>query len=305
MGNYSAYVIGVTITVIFVAFIDWIKVIYKNKYSDNFVKKEKEEMIKFKKKNEEFFKGDSMKRDYYIENTLEELNSNYHTAYRKGEFIFILFLTFIFLIFVLFLAVKFGHLLHLDFYNKFYLHETTNITTNILNSLVIFCINLVLYSGLLIQLIVGYEELPSRPPFFMFMEYIYGPFLEEMLYRGILFNIFHLSGFSSVQSGLVSSLMFGLSHLRHFFDFDYHKGKLPMILFQVIYTTLFGFYTTYAYSYSGSIIAPIILHMSCNVLQLPRLNYLHDENAKKYKQLFSSAYIIGIIGFIFLVYRYH
>ena len=90
MGNNSAYVIGITITVIFVAFIDWIKVIYKNKFSDNFVKKEKEEMIKFKQKNEEFFK-DSMKRDYYIENTLEELNSNYHTAYRKGEFIFILF----------------------------------------------------------------------------------------------------------------------------------------------------------------------------------------------------------------------
>ena len=45
MGNYSAYVIGVTITVIFVAFIDWIKVIYKNKYSDNFVKKERDDKV--------------------------------------------------------------------------------------------------------------------------------------------------------------------------------------------------------------------------------------------------------------------
>lgn len=305
MGQYNAYFIGVTITVIFVAFIDWIKYIYKKKFSDKFVKAEKEKMIQFKKKNEEFFKGDSMKRDYYIENTLEELNTNYHMAYRKGEFIFILILTFIFLIFVLIITINYGHILNLDFYTKFYLHETTNITTNILNSLIIFGINLVLYSGLLIQFFVGYEELPSRPPFFMFMEYIYGPFLEEMLYRGILFNTFHLSGFSSVKSGLVSSMMFGISHLRHFFDFDYHKGKLPMILFQVIYTTLFGFYTTYAYSYSGSVIAPIILHMSCNILQLPRLNYLNDENAKKYKTIFTSAYIFGILGFIFLVYRYH
>ena len=49
---------------------------------------------------------------------------------------------------------------------------------------------------------------------FIIKENLYGPILEEIIYRGIIFNIMKAGGFTNVQSSFISSIMFGLCKLN-------------------------------------------------------------------------------------------
>ena len=90
------------------------------------------------------------------------------------------------------------------------------------------------------------------------------------------------------------------------FDIYFDRSHIPHLFFQSFYTLLFGFYTCYAYNYSGTIFAPIFLHGICNTLQMPRFNYLSDYSLSKTKKnLISFAYIIGILSWVLLIKTYN
>ena len=196
--------------------------------------------------------------------------------YREKELKFFLPCSFIYLILIILTFVIIGPFINFNFYEIYFSNEYNKpILEKIWKTILVQIINLVLYTGLLIQFLTGIEYLYPRTRFLFFMEIIYGPFIEEFIYRGILFTLLKQAGFNGYLSAIFSSITFSLSHFRHIFDVYFDKSDMKRLYFQSFYTLFFGFYTSYAYNFSGSIFSSIILHGVCNILQLPRLNYLH------------------------------
>ena len=228
-------------------------------------------------------------------------------SYREAELKFFLPYSLIYLLALILIFLIVGpfinfNIMEIYFSSKF----NKTVKEKFFGTLTILIINFVLYSGLLIQFFMGIEELCPKTIFCTFMENIYGPFLEEFIYRGLLFTLLRHAGYGGIKSSIYSSLTFSLSHFRHIFDIYFTKNMIPHLFFQSFYTLLFGFYTCYAYNYSGTIFAPILLHGVCNKLQMPRFNYLNDPNISQFKKnLISFTYIFGILGWIILIKIYH
>ena len=226
--------------------------------------------------------------------------------YREKELKFFLPCSFIYLIFILLTFIILGPYINFNFYEIYFSNEYNKpIFGKIWKTILIQIINLILYTGLLIQFVTGIEYLYPRSKFIFFMEVIYGPFLEEFIYRGILFTLLKQAGFNGYLSAIFSSITFSLSHFRHIFDVYFDKSDMKRLYFQSFYTLFFGFYTSYAYNYSGSIFSSVILHGVCNVLQLPRLNYLNYDISPKLKSIINFGYIFGILSWIILIFIFH
>lgn len=226
--------------------------------------------------------------------------------YREKELKFFLPCSFIYLIFILLTFIILGPYINFNFYEIYFSNEYNKpILEKIWKTILIQIINLILYTGLLIQFVTGIEYLYPRSKFIFFMEVIYGPFLEEFIYRGILFTLLKQAGFNGYLSAIFSSITFSLSHFRHIFDVYFDKSDMKRLYFQSFYTLFFGFYTSYAYNYSGSIFSSVILHGVCNVLQLPRLNYLNYDISPKLKSIINFGYIFGILSWIILIFIFH
>ena len=226
--------------------------------------------------------------------------------YREKELKFFLPCSFIYLIFILLTFIILGPYINFNFYEIYFSNEYNKpIFEKIWKTILIQIINLILYTGLLIQFVTGIEYLYPRSKFIFFMEVIYGPFLEEFIYRGMLFTLLKQAGFNGYLSAIFSSITFSLSHFRHIFDVYFDKSDMKRLYFQSFYTLFFGFYTSYAYNYSGSIFSSVILHGVCNVLQLPRLNYLNYDISPKLKSIINFGYIFGILTWIILIFIFH
>ena len=226
--------------------------------------------------------------------------------YREKELKFFLPCSFIYLIFILLTFIILGPYINFNFYEIYFSNEYNKpIFEKIWKTILIQIINLILYTGLLIQFVTGIEYLYPRSKFIFFMEVIYGPFLEEFIYRGMLFTLLKQAGFNGYLSAIFSSITFSLSHFRHIFDVYFDKSDMKRLYFQSFYTLFFGFYTSYAYNYSGSIFSSVILHGVCNVLQLPRLNYLNYDISPKLKSIINFGYIFGILSWIILIFIFH
>jgi membrane protease YdiL (CAAX protease family) len=119
----------------------------------------------------------------------------------------VLFRIFLIAIIVFFALIDTGFDIH------FYLiSKEKDINKIIFGSVWITILNSILFLGYIVQLIMGIEKLSVfyKPLPLVIKENIYGPLIEEIIYRGIFFNLFRASGFSDISSSLISSLLFGL-----------------------------------------------------------------------------------------------
>ena len=275
---------GVLIPCSFVVYVDWIKKIAASK------------IIKKKDDND-------------CDNINEILDYELRTkhSYREAELKFFLPYSFIYLLILLISFLIIGPYINFDLYEIYFSPKySKSIREKFIGAAIVIIINFILYTGLLIQFILGNEKLLPKSSFCFFMENLYGPFLEEFIYRGILFTLFKQAEFNGIFSAVFSSLTFSVSHFRHVFDIYFDRSQIPHLFFQSFYTLLFGFYTCYAYNFSGTIFAPVILHGVCNTLQMPRVNYLKDSSLSKFKKnLISFSYIFGIVSWILLIKKYH
>ena len=269
-----AIILSIFIPISFVIFVEKVKSIAKSRLLKN--NQDKEKYI---------FRGD---------------------LYREEELKVFLPFSFIYLIFITLLFIIIGPYINFNIFEVYFSKEyNKSLLEKISKTILVQIINLILYTGLLIQIFSGIESLYPKTPFCLFMENMYGPFIEEFVYRGFLFTLLKCGGFNGYLSAIFSSLTFSLSHFRHVFDIYFNKSYLPKLYFQSLYTLLFGFYTCYAYNYSGTILAPSILHGVCNTLQLPRFHYLKYDISKQFKTFISIGYILGIIGWIILIVIFH
>ena len=230
----------------------------------------------------------------------EYVYSNYFSnELRSIELIYSFIYSTILQIIQIMLLFKFGNSIGYNFPQFFYELEFNNVLINILKCFISIIFLLVLYSAVLYQVIMKIDSFPYKTRKRSIEENIVAPILEELEYRGLLFNIFRMQGYSNFYSGLISSLSFGIAHFRHFFDKTYTPAKRNTIFFQVFYTSFFGFYACYIYTVSNTIVSPIIMHGLCNWFSLPMFGYRNDPSVSKtQKYIIHMLYICGITLFI-------
>ncbi|KAI5280602.1 hypothetical protein KEM54_003613, partial [Ascosphaera aggregata] len=123
----------------------------------------------------------------------------------------------------------------------------------------------------------------------------------------------------------VTPLYFGIAHVHHLIESrlcDPTSPWLPLIIRTVVqfaYTTVFGWYETFLYLRTGSLLAVCLVHSFCNINGLPRFwgrivryhpTYPNGpESAVVYKELhvaWTYAYYVllvaGAIAFIHLIW---
>ncbi|KAH8879388.1 Abi-domain-containing protein [Thozetella sp. PMI_491] len=104
-----------------------------------------------------------------------------------------------------------------------------------------------------------------------------GPVTEEILYRSASIPLMLIARTPIKLTIFLSPLIFGLSHVHHFYEFRLTHPKVPVAaalarsIFQFTYTTLFGAYATFLYVRTGSLLAVCLVHAFCNSMGLPQL----------------------------------
>jgi len=259
----------------------------------------------FNAKAEKKRKKHTANRDY---STMVEMEIQERQKYREEELKFFLPYSLIYILLIIIIFALLGPYINFNLNEVYFSSKYDNEPTKdkLIKSIQVLMINFILYSGLLIQFLFGNETLYIKTCFCFFMESLYEPALEELLYRGLLFTLLKCAGYNSIISAIFSSLFFSVSHFRHIFDAYFNVNLLPRLFFQLFYTLMFGFYTCYAYNYAGTIFVSILLHGVCNTLQMPRFNYLSDISVSKIqKYTISCTYVFGIVSWVLLIMKYH
>ncbi|KAJ5231373.1 uncharacterized protein N7469_005961 [Penicillium citrinum] len=107
--------------------------------------------------------------------------------------------------------------------------------------------------------------------------YVAGPITEEAMFRSAIVPLHLLAHISPGKVVFIAPLYFGIAHVHHFYEFRLTHPDTPAVaallrsIFQFGYTTVFGWYATFIYVRTGSLIAVIIVHSFCNWCGLPRL----------------------------------
>ncbi|KAF8911810.1 CAAX protease self-immunity-domain-containing protein [Mucidula mucida] len=129
---------------------------------------------------------------------------------------------------------------------------------------------------------------------------IIAPLTEEIVFRACMLSMYHLCGASRRKMIFLSPLWFGLAHLHHGWDTYNRYGRTSSALqrailqavFQLVYTTLFGFHCCYLFLRTGSILPAVTSHMFCNVMA---------ENMPKKRTGIIAAYVLGVAGYIYAI----
>ncbi|KAL0960486.1 hypothetical protein HGRIS_005527 [Hohenbuehelia grisea] len=141
--------------------------------------------------------------------------------------------------------------------------------------------------------------------------YFMAPITEELVFRSCVLSVYHLAGVSRNKLIFLAPLAFGFAHVHHAWENYNRLGRTPaaakraifMSLFQLAYTTLFGFYTSYVFLRTGSIYPAISSHIFCNFMGVPQLGYELSVFPTKKIALWIT-YFAGIIGFFWNLSTY-
>ncbi|RXW15810.1 hypothetical protein EST38_g10045 [Candolleomyces aberdarensis] len=141
--------------------------------------------------------------------------------------------------------------------------------------------------------------------------FVAGPFTEEIVFRACVLAVYHLSNSKVTRMIFLSPLTFGLAHIHHAWDTYNRYGRtraalrraLITSLFQLFYTTLFGFHTAYIYLRTGSILPTLTAHVFCNIMGFPDIQW-EMERFPHRRRAIIFAYVLGIVGFIYVLPRW-
>ncbi|KAH8551760.1 CAAX protease self-immunity-domain-containing protein [Umbelopsis sp. PMI_123] len=138
--------------------------------------------------------------------------------------------------------------------------------------------------------------------------YVIGPLTEEFVFRACVIALLKFSGYSDMYLVFASSLYFGLAHLHHAWE-KYHdyganaralKAALLQSGFQFLYTTVFGWYVSWIFIRTDSIVAPTLCHTFCNIMGFPDVNAIKDYKPIIQRVLW-CLFFSGIILFALLM----
>lgn len=96
------------------------------------------------------------------------------------------------------------------------------------------------------------------------------------MFRSAIVPLYLLAHTSPGRIVFIAPLYFGIAHIHHFYEFRLTHPDTPGLnallrsLFQFGYTTIFGWYATFVFLRTGSLLAVVVIHSFCNWCGLPR-----------------------------------
>jgi prenyl protein peptidase len=144
----------------------------------------------------------------------------------------------------------------------------------------------------------------SRKRLIWLRNFVVAPLAEEWVFRACMCPLLRLAGFSFVTCVLLPPLLFGLAHAHHVAGVLRERGRvgvaavLPVMLFQVAYTTVFGSMAAYYFLCSGSIYGSMASHAFCNTMGFPDFG---GAWASRRRWLLVVVYIVGLVLFTALM----
>ncbi|BGP32082.1 CAAX prenyl protease [Rhodotorula toruloides] len=141
--------------------------------------------------------------------------------------------------------------------------------------------------------------------------YFGAPLTEELTFRSCILAVSSLGGWSVSKLIFLSPLWFGLAHVHHARETYIAHGRTSRALlvataqslFQLAYTTLFGWYASFLFLRTGSIIPPFLAHAFCNALGVPPVGWALKVWPEKRAAILLS-YTLGITTFIYNLDRW-
>lgn len=104
-----------------------------------------------------------------------------------------------------------------------------------------------------------------------------GPIAEEVVFRGCSIPLLLGAGVERTRIIWLSPLMFGFAHLHHAYEWlrQGHAARTVAIgvIFQMIYTSLFGAYAVFVQMRTGHLASSILVHALCNFMGVPDLTF--------------------------------
>lgn len=92
----------------------------------------------------------------------------------------------------------------------------------------------------------------------------------------------------------MTPLFFGVCHIHHAKELLQAFGPTRLVLLQVLlqlaYTTMFGWFGTWVFVATGSIVSAMLVHSVCNIMGLPPV---HDMDG-----LARLLCCVGVLGFV-------
>ncbi|GAA5958830.1 hypothetical protein JCM21900_003941 [Sporobolomyces salmonicolor] len=141
--------------------------------------------------------------------------------------------------------------------------------------------------------------------------YVVAPLTEELTFRSCIVAVSYLGGWSAKWMVFLGPLWFGLAHVHHAWETYLARGRtkqgliqgVAQSIFQFLYTTLFGWYATFLFLRTGSLIPPFLAHSFCNAMGLPPLGWALQVWPEKKLSLWAS-YLAGMATFSYGLWRW-
>ena len=162
-------------------------------------------------------------------------------------------------------------------------------------------------------LILSFTNIPStgfsKPNYFFaaifFLFLISSAIFEELLMRGIILNILIRNCKSKLRAIIISSTIFGFSHLYG----NIANGRIEITLAdisQLLYTPVMGIFFSIIYLKYGNIWVIILIHLLFNVMSMGPFALFSSMN--DFISLHSLKYVATMdlmVALIFLIYSLH
>jgi prenyl protein peptidase len=143
-------------------------------------------------------------------------------------------------------------------------------------------------------------------------DFLAAPAFEELVFRGCMTWPLLSSGFTAVEVTFLAPIFFGVAHVHHAIvklqsGVQHWTVVMSVTVLQFTYTSMFGWYSTYAFLRTGSILSVIMSHSFCNIMGFPSLSFMKQPpggNRDKVEDriyglrfLLLAAYAFGIVLF--------
>jgi uncharacterized protein len=131
--------------------------------------------------------------------------------------------------------------------------------------------------------------------FWIFIHFLFGAIVEELIFRGVLLNTL-LKAFDKkiILAVIISSIIFGLIHL-----IGMSIKNIKMTLIRIVETGCYGIFFSSIYIVSGNLLSVIVIHWIFNISGSVLYYYTNSNKDYPMKKIY---YIIAIILFIWGIY---
>ncbi|KAF9342002.1 hypothetical protein BGZ91_003699 [Linnemannia elongata] len=133
--------------------------------------------------------------------------------------------------------------------------------------------------------------------------FVVGPISEEFIFRACMVAIVANSGAQLPLMIFVLPLVFGIAHINHAYESYVKKGRTrqalinaaAMAAFQLLYTTLFGWFATFLFLRTSNLIGPCLCHTFCNMMGFPDVTNI--QYFGRWKTWLYLTFVLGMVLF--------